>query len=53
MGVNHLGHFALTELLMPKLRRAAKARIINVSSDAHQFTDKIDFDDINMEKSWG
>lgn len=35
MGVNHLGHFALTGLLMPALLKAKAARVVNVSSLAH------------------
>ncbi|XP_050514588.1 retinol dehydrogenase 11 isoform X1 [Diabrotica virgifera virgifera] len=46
---NHLGHFLLTLLLLPRIIKSAPARIINVSSSAHSFT-PIDFSDINWEK---
>jgi NAD(P)-dependent dehydrogenase (short-subunit alcohol dehydrogenase family) len=48
--VNHLGHFLLTESLMPLLQKG-HARIINVSSEAHRSA-KPDFDDLKMEKSY-
>ena len=49
MGVNHLGHFALTGLLMPILKKTKDARIVATSSIAHR-QGKIDFEDINWEK---
>lgn len=51
IGTNHFGHFLLTNLLMPLLKKAAPgARIVNVSSLAHE-QGRINFDDINFEKT--
>jgi NAD(P)-dependent dehydrogenase (short-subunit alcohol dehydrogenase family) len=54
-GVNHLGHFALTGLLIDKLNETTDSRIVSVSSSAHNFG-VIRFDDINWDKKynkWG
>ncbi|WP_280424315.1 oxidoreductase [Nocardia carnea] len=44
-GTNHLGHFALTNLLLPQIRE----RVVTVSSNGHK-TGSIDFDDLNWER---
>ncbi|XP_078590978.1 retinol dehydrogenase 13-like isoform X1 [Branchiostoma floridae x Branchiostoma japonicum] len=51
-GVNHLGHFLLTNLLLDLLKKSAPSRVVTVSSLAHAFTSGIDFDDINYEKDY-
>jgi NAD(P)-dependent dehydrogenase (short-subunit alcohol dehydrogenase family) len=51
---NHLGHFVLTNRLLPLLRNAAinsrpgATRIINVSSSAHEYTTGLNWDDLQM-----
>ena len=50
-GVNHLGHFLLTNLLLDRLKEVPSARIVTVSSNAYKNA-RIDFDDLNSEKSY-
>ena len=49
-GTNHLGHFALTGLLMDLLSKTADSRVVNVSSNGHRFG-KMDFDDLMYEEN--
>ncbi|MCA0971420.1 SDR family oxidoreductase [Halobacillus litoralis] len=49
LGVNHLGHFLLTNLLLEKIKRAEEGRIVTVSSGAHK-VGKIHFDDPHLTK---
>ncbi len=51
LGINHLGHFALTGLLLDRLNATPSARIVTVSSGMHQFG-TINFDDLNWEKGY-
>ncbi|KAF7642978.1 hypothetical protein LDENG_00246830 [Lucifuga dentata] len=51
-GVNHIGHFLLTHLLLDRLKECEPSRIVNVSSVAHNFG-KIDFDCLNTHKALG
>jgi retinol dehydrogenase 12 len=48
---NHLAYFVLTDKLLPSLKNAPSARIINVASEAHR-RGSIDFDDLHFEKRW-
>lgn len=50
IGTNHLGHFALTGLLMGLLKRTPGSRVVNVSSLAHRWTRGLNVDDLNFEK---
>jgi len=47
-GVNHLGHFVLTGLLLDVIEKTPNSRIVNVSSMAHKYGN-LDFDDLNWE----
>jgi len=50
-GTNHLGHFALTDLLLDFSLHTPQARIVTVSSIVHRFG-SIDFDNLNGEKRY-
>ena len=56
IGVNHLGHFALTGLLLPSLMKRPNSRIVNVSSMGH-IPGKIHLDDLMCDRRrysrWG
>jgi NAD(P)-dependent dehydrogenase (short-subunit alcohol dehydrogenase family) len=50
-GTNHLGHFALTGLLMRQLLATPGSRVVTVSSNAHR-AGRINFDDLNSARRY-
>ncbi|MEP6695293.1 MAG: oxidoreductase [Pseudonocardiales bacterium] len=52
LGTNHLGHFALTGRVLPLLLAAPAPRVVTVSSNAHRGAKRINFDDLQSERSY-
>ncbi|MFH4975403.1 hypothetical protein AB6A40_002112 [Gnathostoma spinigerum] len=50
---NYLGHFLLTSLLLPSLRKSHFSRIINVACDNHKKADSVDFSFVNQKRNYG
>jgi NAD(P)-dependent dehydrogenase (short-subunit alcohol dehydrogenase family) len=56
LGVNHLGHWTLTALLMPAILAAPAARVVTVTSTAHHFGRPVDPDNPHLRgrySAWG
>jgi NAD(P)-dependent dehydrogenase (short-subunit alcohol dehydrogenase family) len=51
-GTNHLGHFALTGLLLENIVNATDSRVVTISSLGHRARATIDFDDLHAERSY-
>jgi NAD(P)-dependent dehydrogenase (short-subunit alcohol dehydrogenase family) len=51
-GTNHLGHFALTGLLLDRLMVVDGSRIVTVSSLGHRVRAAIDFDDLHFDRGY-
>ncbi|MCT7658597.1 SDR family NAD(P)-dependent oxidoreductase [Mycobacterium deserti] len=51
-GTNHLGHFALTNLLLDRVLAAPGSRIVTVSSTGHRFVRGIRFHDLQWEQQY-
>jgi NAD(P)-dependent dehydrogenase (short-subunit alcohol dehydrogenase family) len=51
IGVNHLGHFLLTALLLKLMPDSSESRVVSLSSNAHKFG-KINFEDLQSEQKY-
>ena len=51
-GTNHLGHFAFTGLLLEQMLPVPGSRVVTVSSSAHRIRARINFDDLQGERSY-
>src|SRR5690348_14212815 len=51
-GTNHLGHFALTGLLLQQMLPVPGSRVVTVSSTAHRLRAQINFGDLQSERSY-
>src|SRR5215468_8036442 len=51
-GTNHLGHFALTGLLLEQMLPVPGSRVVTVSSQAHRLRARINFGDLQSERSY-
>jgi len=55
---NHLGHFLLTNRLIPLLRSSARSaapgsvRVVSVSSNAHEYAKGVDWNDLQQMREW-
>lgn len=52
-GVNYLGPYYLTRLLLDLIKKSAPSRIINVSSTGYESCKSMNWDDLNFEKDYG
>src|SRR4029077_623177 len=52
LGTNHLGHFALTGLLLEQMLPVPGSRVVTVSILAHRVRARINFDDLQGERSY-
>jgi NAD(P)-dependent dehydrogenase (short-subunit alcohol dehydrogenase family) len=52
LGTNHLGHFALTGLLLERMLPVPGSRVVTVSSLAHRLQARINFEDLQSERSY-